>query len=224
MKVMEIARSKPLAKRAKTAARDGQDEKIRERNERQILKAATVLFSRKGFQGTRTAEIAEAAGLPKANVYYYFASKEKIYEAVIKHLIAGWDDALQQIRPEREPAEALEAYVRAKLDYAWHNKEESRMFATEILAGAPFLSRHDRQHMRAVTNERSQVIELWIKQGKLKPVDPRHLLIILWSATQFYADFEKLACDALEVSRISAGDLEKAAQTIVQTVIASLLA
>lgn len=210
--------------KAKTAATgSGQEEKIRERNERLILQAATVLFSRKGFQGTRTSEIAEAAGLPKANVYYYFSSKEQIYSAVIRHLIAGWDDALLQIRADREPAEALEAYVRAKLNYAWHNKEESRMFATEILAGAQFLSRQDREHMRDVTKERSEIIEHWIRQGKLKPVDPRHLLIILWSATQFYADFEKLACDALDTNRLTSADLEKAAQTIVQTVIGSLL-
>jgi hypothetical protein len=97
------------------------------------------------------------------------------------------------------------------------------MFATEILAGAPFLSRRDREHMRDVTKERSEIIELWISQGKLKPVDPRHLFIILWSSTQFYADFDKLACDALETNRLTAADLENAAQTIIQTVIASLL-
>jgi AcrR family transcriptional regulator len=220
---VENVRSKRSAKGKTAGTGLGQEEKIRERNERQILEAATVLFSRKGFQGTRTSEIAEAAGLPKANVYYYFSSKEQIYGAVIRHLIAGWDDALQQIRADREPAEALEAYVRAKLNYAWHNKEESRMFATEILAGAPFLSRRDREHMRDVTKERSEIIELWIRQGKLKPVDPRHLFIILWSSTQFYADFDKLACDALETNRLTAADLEKAAQTIVQTVIHSLL-
>jgi AcrR family transcriptional regulator len=220
---VENVKSKRSAKGKTAATGSGQEEKIRERNERQILKAATVLFSRKGFQGTRTSEIAEAAGLPKANVYYYFSSKEQIYSAVIRHLIAGWDDALQQIRADREPAEALEAYVRAKLNYAWHNKEESRMFATEILAGAQFLSRRDREHMRDVTKERSEIIELWIRQGKLKPVDPRHLFIILWSSTQFYADFDKLACDALETNRLTAADLENAAQTIIQTVIASLL-
>jgi AcrR family transcriptional regulator len=220
---VENVRSKRSAKGKTAGAGLSPEVKIRERNERQILEAATVLFSRKGFQGTRTSEIAEAAGLPKANVYYYFSSKEQIYSAVIRHLIAGWDDALQQIRADREPAEALEAYVRAKLNYAWHNKEESRMFATEILAGAPFLSRRDREHMRDVTKERSEIIELWIRQGKLKPVDPRHLFIILWSSTQFYADFDKLACDALETNRLTAADLEKAAQTIVQTVIHSLL-
>ena len=101
-------------------ARDPED-RIRERNRRLIIKAGIEVFSRKGFDGARIAEIAEASGLPKANVYYYFASKEEIYTAIIAHLIAGWDDALKYISPEREPAEAFRLYIRAKLEYTRKN-------------------------------------------------------------------------------------------------------
>ena len=97
------------------------EERIRARNVRKIMKAATIVFSRRGFDGARIAEIADQAGLPKANVYYYFGSKEEIYEAVIGHLIQGWDEALKHISFDREPVESLEAYVRAKLDYSRRN-------------------------------------------------------------------------------------------------------
>jgi AcrR family transcriptional regulator len=203
------------------APRDG-GERIGARNERKILKAATAIFSRKGFDGTRIAEIADEAGLPKANVYYYFASKEAIYAAVIGRLLRGWDDALKHIAPEREPIEALEAYVRAKLDHARRNVEESRVFAAEILRGGRFLSRKDRSHMRAVTARHAGVVAHWAASGKIRPVDPRHLFILLWSATQFYADFETLACDALETRRLAARDWDAAARTIVATVLAGL--
>jgi TetR/AcrR family transcriptional regulator len=199
------------------------EEKIRTRNEREILKAATIVFSRKGFDGTRIAEIAERAGLPKANVYYYFTSKEKIYAAAISHLIDGWDDALKHIRVDRDPLESLESYVRAKLDYARRNVEESRVFASEILRGARFLSRKDRHHMRLVTRRHAEIVDHWIAAGKIRPVDPRHLFIILWSTTQFYADFEILARDALEAPRLKRGDYEAAAKTIVETVLRGLL-
>jgi TetR/AcrR family transcriptional regulator len=198
------------------------EERIRARNVRKILKAATVIFSRKGYDGTRIAEIALQAGLPKANVYYYFASKKEIYNAVIAHLLQGWDNALKHISPDREPVESLEAYVRAKLDYARRNAEESRVFAAEILTGAKFLSRKDRGHMRLVTKRHAEIVEHWIARGKIRPVDPRHLFIILWSATQFYADFETLACDALEKPRLRSSDYEDAARTIVQTVLRGL--
>lgn len=199
------------------------EERIRERNQRKILKAAIEVFSRKGFDGTRIAEIAEGSGLPKANVYYYFASKEEIYTAVITHLIQSWDDALEHISPERDPAEALGAYVKAKLDYTRRNAAESRLFANEIIRGARFLTRKNRRHMQDVTKRHSKVIEGWIAAGRLKPVDPRHLFIMLWAATQFYADFEPLACDALDKPKLRASDFDAAAETITRTVLRGLV-
>lgn len=199
------------------------EERVRQRNIARILKAATTLFSRKGFEGTRIVEIAEAAGLPKANVYYYFASKEEVYDAVIKHLIEEWDAALAHISADAEPRVALEGYVRAKLEHARRHSEESRLFAGEIIGGARFLSRKDRAHMRQVTRDHAGVIEGWIAAGKIKPVDPRHFMIMLWAVTQFYADFEILACDALEQPRLRRTDFDKAAETIVSTLLGSLL-
>lgn len=195
------------------------EERIRARNERLILKAAIEVFSRRGFDGTRISAIAEASGLPKANVYYYFQSKEAIYRAVIAHLIKGWDDALDAIQPDRDPRQALEAYVRAKLDYTRKNASESRLFASEIIRGAEFLTRADRRHMRSVTDRAAGVVEGWIADGRLKPVDARHLFILLWSATQFYADFEPLAGDALNTGKLTARHYELAARTIVGTIL-----
>ena len=96
------------------------------------------------------------------------------------------------------------------------------MFAAEILRGGQFLSRKDREHMRLVTRRHAEIIDHWIASGKIRPVDPRHLFIILWSATQFYADFETLACDALESRRLTLKDYEAAAGAIVATVLRGL--
>ena len=206
---------------AKTA-RDP-EERIRERNRRLILKAGIDIFSRKGFDGTRIAEIAEASGLPKANVYYYFSSKEEIYTAIIAHLITGWDDALNAITPDREPADAFRDYIRAKLEYTRKNAAESRLFASEIVHGARFLKKTDREHMREVTDTRVVVVEGWIADGKMAPVDPRHLFIMLWAATQFYGDFEPLAADALHGKKLRSADYDKAAETITETVLRGVL-
>lgn len=199
------------------------EEKIRARNMRLILKAGIDIFSRKGFDGTRIAEIAEKSGLPKANVYYYFSSKEEIYTAIIAHLIASWDDALKHISADKEPAEAFRNYVRAKLEYTRRNVAESRLFASEIIQGARFLKKKDRQHMQRVTDVRVDVINGWIAAGKIVPVDPRHLFIMLWAATQFYADFDPLACDALGKSRLKAEDYDNAARTITETILRGII-
>lgn len=200
-----------------------QDEKIRARNIRLILKAATDVFSRKGYDGTRIAEIAEGAGLPKANIYYYFSSKEEIYSAIIARLIAGWDDALANIRADREPAEAFRAYIRAKLDYTRRHPVESRLFASEIIQGARFLKTKDRSHMQQATDRHVAVVEQWIAEGRMAPVDPRHLFIMLWSATQFYGDFEPLACDALGRARLKGSDYDAATETITRTLLSGIL-
>lgn len=199
------------------------EERIRERNRRLILKAGIEVFSRKGFDGTRIAEIAEASGLPKANVYYYFSSKEEIYTAIIAHLIRSWDDALTPITSDREPADAFRDYVRAKLEYTRKNAAESRLFASEVVHGARFLTKKDREHMRQITDKRVVVVEGWIAAGKMAPVDPRHLFVMLWAATQYYGDFEPLAADALRRKRLSAADYDKAAETITQTVLSGIL-
>ncbi|MDR6431884.1 TetR family transcriptional regulator C-terminal domain-containing protein [Brucella pseudogrignonensis] len=199
------------------------DETIRARNILKILTAAVEIFSRKGLDGARIVEIAKASGLPKGNVYYYFSSKEEIYNAAIDRLIHSWDDAFKHISADREPAEAIEAYVRAKLTHAWENAAETRLFANEILQGAEHLSLDAREHMRRVTAEKASVIDAWAASGKIMPVDARHLFILLWSATQFYVEFEALACDALDVDKLVEADYVKAAKTITTTILRGLL-
>ena len=201
------------------AGRDAPEPRIRARNEERILNAAVDLFADKSFHGTHVKEIALASGLPKTNVYYYFPNKESIYTAVIERLIEGWDRAFEHIEPEREPREAIAAYIRAKLEYSRLHAAESRFFANEILRGAQFLERRQRQHIRDVTNQRAHVVEEWIRRGQMAPVDPRHFFIMLWSATQFYADFGALAADVLEKRRLTRKDFDAAAETMTRVIL-----
>ena len=193
--------------------------RIRARNEAKILHAAVGLFAAKGYDGTRFKDIAERSGLPKANVYYYFPTKERIYTALIEQVIDGWDQAFEHIVPEREPREAIEAYVQAKLEYSRRHEAESRFFANEILRGARFLTRRHRRHMQEVTRERAQVVKEWVRRKKMAPVDPPHFFMMLWSATQFYADFGSLAADTLGKRRLTRRDFADAARTITTVVL-----
>jgi TetR/AcrR family transcriptional regulator len=196
-----------------------EQKRIRARNRAAILAAAIALFVAKGFDGTTIAGIAARAGLPKANVYYYFRTKEAIYRTIIDQLLQGWDEAMEELRPEREPSEALAAYIRAKLGFARRHAALSKMFANEIVHGGRFLTRADRAHIRAMTVEKAKVFEAWADAGKMAPVDPIHLFILLWGATQYYADFEVLAGVALAKRRPSREDFETAARTITEIVL-----
>lgn len=199
------------------------DLRIRDRNETKILNVAVELFSRKGFDGTRIAEIAQASDLPKANVYYYFASKEAIYTRLIDRVLAGWDDALEHISADREPRDALSDYIKAKLEYSRKHTSESRFFANEMLRGGQFLSRIQKNHMREITHKHTGVIEGWINDGKIVKVDPHHFLIMLWSSTQYYADFSSVVASSLEKKTLGKAEFEKARATIVEIVLNNCL-
>ena len=198
---------------------DGPEPRIRTRNMERILNAAVDLFADRGFHGTRMEEIAQASGLPKANVYYYFPTKGSIYTALIERLIEGWDRAFEHIVSEREPREAIAAYIRAKLEYSRRHAADSRLFANEILRGAQLLERRQRQHIRDVTTQRAHVVEEWIRRGQMAPVDPRHFFIMLWSSTEFYADYGAMAADVLEKRRLTRRDFDAAAETITRVIL-----
>ncbi len=216
---MEQPVAAPKRKRSKAP-----EERIRARNEARILKAAVELFARKGLDGTRIAEIAEASELPKANVYYYFETKEAIYATLIERLLQGWDKALEHIRADREPGEAIADYIAAKLDYSRLHATESRFFANEILRGGGFLTRSHRRHIQDVTRARVEVLEGWIRDGKMRPVDPHHFFIALWASTQFYADFGEVAAMALGRATLRPADFRAAEETIVDAILRGCLA
>lgn len=77
--------------------------------------------------------------------------------------------------------------------------------------------------MRRVTVEKESVIDASAASGKIMPVDARHLFILLWSATQFYVEFEALACDALDIDKLVEADYVKAAKTITTAMLRGLL-
>lgn len=156
-----------------------------------ILRAAEDVFARGGFEGARMAEIAAAARLPKANLHYYFGTKERLYAAVLEDILRQWlDDAAVWIVPERHPAEALGGYVRSKLTDARARPGASRIFAGEILRGAPLLMPFLRGELRRRVERMARVIEGWSARGLMDRVAPAHLFFSIWAMTQTYADFD----------------------------------
>jgi len=127
--------------------------------------------------------------MSKANVLYYFKSKQDIYTAVLERTIEVWLTPLESLDPDGEPIAELWRYVEHKLTLSKQAPSASRLFANEILQGAsavePFLNN---QLKRLVTNK-CRVIQQWIDAGKLAPVDPLNLLFLIWASTQHYADF-----------------------------------
>ncbi|SFJ04329.1 TetR family transcriptional regulator C-terminal domain-containing protein [Celeribacter neptunius] len=164
--------------------------RIQKKNTETILEAALDVFSQHGFRGATLDQIAKAAGLSKPNLLYYFPSKVAIHRALIDGLMQTWLDPLRKMRADGDPIEELLAYVLRKLDMAREYPRESRLFANEIVQGAPNIMDKIEGELKDLVEEKAKVIEAWIATGKIAPVNPYHLLFSIWSTTQHYADFD----------------------------------
>lgn len=162
---------------------------IRQANEAKILQAAERVFAQTGFGGATMALIAQIAGLPKANVHYYFGSKAVLYRMVLEGTLRGWLEPADAIAPDADPATALTAYIRAKMQMAAERPDASRVFANELLNGAPVVGAMLHTTLRQLVEAKAAVIDGWIAAGRMAPVDSTHLFFSIWSATQTYADF-----------------------------------
>lgn len=186
----------------------------------QILHAAEQEFAAKGFEGTTTADIAAAADLPKANVHYYFGTKENIYSAVLDNILDLWlDEADYWITPERAPADAFAGYIQSKIASARDRPEASRIYATELLRGAPHIKQFLHFSLRNRVAGLVTVIDGWVAAGKIRPVDATHLLFCIWAMTQTYADF------AVQIGAVLGKPVldEQVFETAVQTVTAMVI-
>ena len=172
-------------KQAKTA----QKTRIQHQNQALILDAALEVFSTYGYRGTTVDQIAGKCGLSKPNLLYYFRRKEDIYTAVLERTLKDWLEPLQALDPDNEPIAELERYISAKLRMTFERPEASRLFANEILHGAPHVGRFLQGPLRKLVDEKCSVISEWIVAGKLAAVDPQHLIFSIWAVTQHYADF-----------------------------------
>jgi TetR/AcrR family transcriptional regulator len=203
---------------ADAAARRGTGRK-RQRNESRILEAAERVFAERGFAAATTAAIALQAGLPKANLHYYFRTKRALYARLLDETLALWIDTADAIRPEADPRQALSDYVAAKIEFSRRRPQASKVFANEILHGAPLVGERLRGDVKDWVEAKSAVIEGWIAAGRMAPVAPKHLFFVIWAATQTYADFDAQAAAILGRRRLSAADFDAATKLITQMVL-----
>ena len=163
--------------------------KIREENEKIILDAAEKVFSEAGYGGATMQLIADVAGLPKANLHYYFPTKEDLYRQVVRNIFDVWLLAAEVFESAPGPAEGLGAYIDAKMEISRRHPAGSKVWASEVMHRAPVIQDYLETTLVDWTNNRIELIQGWIEAGLMDPIDPRHLLYMIWATTQHDADF-----------------------------------
>ncbi|MEH6475616.1 MAG: TetR/AcrR family transcriptional regulator [Sneathiella sp.] len=194
--------------------------RIRQENEKRILEAAEKVFSENGFRGATTAAVAEQAGLPKANIHYYFGTKEKLYRTVIDDIVELWLSSFREITEDDDPASTLADYIRAKMELSKNRPEASRVFANELIRGAPRISEYLSGDLKEWVDRKSAILDTWIEQGKMAPLDSTKLIFHIWAMTQTWADFEVQWSAVLGKPKgLTDADFEDATNAIITTVL-----
>jgi len=171
------------------AARPLSKKEIRQGNERLILEAAEKVFAEAGFGGATMQLIADLAGLPKANLHYYFPTKVALYRQVVQNIFQIWLQAADVFDAASGPAMGIGAYIDAKMEISRRHPAGSKVWASEVMHGAPVIQDYLETTLVDWTAGRMKLIQHWIDTDQMDPIDPRHLLYMLWATTQHYADF-----------------------------------
>jgi TetR/AcrR family transcriptional regulator len=193
--------------------------RIRKTTMAHIVATSEKVFAQAGFNGVSMSDLAKAAELPKPNLHYYFGNKEGLYRAVLDNILAVWISATDRIQPDNDPHDALSHYVRSKIELSKHRPHASRVFANEILHGAPQLRSYLANDLRALVKDKARVFDHWAARGLMDAVDAPHLLFAIWAMTQTYADFEAQIRPVLGVAKMTDAVYDDGAETILKLVL-----
>ena len=196
----------------------------RDRLEADIAAEAVRVFVESGYEGASVATIAENVGLSKQNLMYYFPTKQALYQRVLDDVLDEWLARMANIaEPDGEPAEVLRAYIKAKLDFSREHPWGSRVYAMEVISGAPLYGEQIRERVVPLVRKDIEVFERWIAEGRIAPVNATHLLFAIWAMTQSYADFAAQMQLVLGAGQLTGADFADAEGTITRLVLASLI-
>ncbi|MGX9416506.1 TetR family transcriptional regulator C-terminal domain-containing protein [Vibrio sp. WJH972] len=192
---------------------------IRKGNSEQILSVAETIFAERGYRGSTIAAIAEEADLPKANILYYFKTKEALYQAVLNNQLKLWMKHMDAMTVDQHPRDALRNYIRNKIKQSKEHPKASKIFAAEILHGAEFLEEQLKTELKDQFDRTCDVFRGWIAKKWMDPISPEHLMFMLWTSTQGYADHALQSCIMLDKKELDDEDYDTGVELITRLVL-----
>jgi TetR/AcrR family transcriptional regulator len=195
----------------------------RDKLEAEIVAEAVRVFAECGYEGTSIATIAENAGLSKQNLMYYFPTKQALYERVLDDVLDDWLERMNVLAdPEQDPAQVLRTYIQAKLRFSREQPWASRVYAMEVISGAPLYGEQIQSRVVPLVRKDIEVFERWIAEGRIAPVNAAHLMFAIWAMTQSYADFSTQMALVLNRKQLTRKDFEDGEKLIVDMVLAAV--
>jgi len=150
-----------------------------------ILDAAEALFAERGYGAATTREIAARAGIGKRMLFYYFASKEAVYRAVLERVVSGMVAIHQRFRSEPGPMGLADAMQGITL-FAAANQSALRVLTREIMDGGPYLADLAREHLGPLFAAGTAEVARNMERGIFRAGDPMQVLIHVAGITLYY--------------------------------------
>jgi len=192
---------------------------IRQKNKALIFTSAKEEFVSHGFKGASIKRIAERANIARANIHYYFKDKTDLYQQLLSNIIEVWNTDYDTLSVDQDPKVALSAYIRAKVMHSKNDPDSSKIFSSELIHGAPVLNDYLNTDFKGWLQSKVDVIETWIEKGLIDKVNPHHLLFLIWSSTQHYADFNVQVLAGLNKKVMTDDDFEEVVTSLTQFIL-----
>ncbi|CAN7542067.1 TetR/AcrR family transcriptional regulator [Pseudoduganella sp. LjRoot289] len=195
----------------------------RDKLETDIAAVAVRVFAECGYEGTSIAAIADAAGLSKQNLMYYYPTKQALYQRVLDDVLDDWLARMESLADEEhDPHDVLRTYIQAKLRFSREQPWASKVYAMEIISGAQLYGEQIKNRVVPLLRKDIDVFERWIAAGRIAPLNATHLLFMIWAMTQSYADFSAQMALVLERKQLTRQDYDDGEETIVRMVMAAI--
>lgn len=173
-----------------TMTRTKPQTRIQREKTQEIMEAALDVFSKAGFTGASVNKIAALANMSTPSMLYYYSSKEEIHKALLQRVLELWVEPLDVIAVGRDPVESILDYVRKNLELSFAHPRQIRVLANEIVMGFPSADSGPFDRFRQVYEAKIIVIEAWREAGQIADIDAHHLMHLIWSITESYANCE----------------------------------
>ncbi|MDP4072966.1 TetR/AcrR family transcriptional regulator [Acidovorax sp. A1169] len=190
--------------------------------EQGILTEAENHFAQFGFEGASLESIAAAIGISRHNLLYYFPNKEALYQRVLDDVLTQWLAGMEDLSHSDDPQQALRRYIRAKLRYSRERPNGAKVFTKEVIAGAPRYGKAIAARVGPLLKAEVRTFERWAREGRIARVNFTHLMFIIWSVTQAYAEQEAQFALLLGKPALTERDYGKAEELICRMVIKAL--
>ncbi len=190
----------------------------RQDKEQTILDSAERLFAQYGYEGVSLESIAAAVGISRHNLLYYYPNKEVLYHKVLDRVMDLWLDSMARLSASDNPQEALSAYIAAKLRFSHEQPAGSQVFTREVIAGAPRYAEVIEKRVAPMLRKDLKTLEKWAKEGRIARIDFTHLMFLIWSVTQAYADLAPQFAMLLRKPKLEEPDFA-AAQEVLTTLV-----